>query len=989
MNRVINLKDFEQEPAFFDSLMPFKVKDILLVSSLYDIYNLHEDGQLANLVISEYAELRLSRAPAIKRVDSGQHALEAMQRQQFDLVIVFRSMNDIDPAEFKRRAKLINPVIPVVLLAFHHRELELIRVNEEQENAYDDVFFWSGESKILLTIIKFVEDQRNVGPDTELVGVRVIILVENSVRFYSSFLPLIYTETMQQTSALLSESINSANRLLRMRARPKILLAVNFEEAIALFEKYKKYMLGVISDIQFCKDGKINESAGIELARIIKNELKDLPVLLQSTNDSNAEQAEACNAAFLNKQSPTLLNELSTFINQNFGFGDFIFRLPDGTKLDRARNFREMQKCVSRIDSTSLLYHAERNHFSNWLMARTEFELANRLRPRKVNEFKDPKDLRSYLVQTLKDFRHERQIGIITDFSRDHYDGQAEFLRIGEGSLGGKGRGLAFVNNLINRYPVYNAFPGTRISVPRTAVICTGFFDEFMESNELTKYALGDRSDEEIIEAFSHATVPQDLEEDMMSFLASADYPLAVRSSSLLEDSHYQPFAGIFDTHFLPNNCNSLQGRVDRLLAAVRLIYASVYFRNSRNYIKATGNRAEEEKMAIILQEIVGKNRDGYFYPVLSGMARSYNFYSVGHIKPEEGIAYTALGLGKTIMEGENCLFFSPANPRVLPQFSTTKDYLKNTQREFFAVDMNNPSIFPQKGGEVGLVKLKVADAEKQGALKYVGSTYSADNDRIYPGIGRKGARLVTFDPILKTKLMPLDEILQYLLQLGSKAMNVPVEMEFAAELSSDARKPHEFRFLQIRPMMVDTAFEDISVQDCDKERLFCKSNQALSNGRIKTIRDIVFVKPENFERVNMAHMAQQVGEYNKRFKSKGTPYLLLGPGRWGTSDRWLGIPVKWDQISSARVIVEANYGDFVVEPSFGTHFFQNLITFQTGYLTVNSNTGYETLDWDWLSSLEPVSEVGFVRHVRLDEPLDIQIDGRSGEAVILKPEGL
>jgi CheY-like chemotaxis protein len=987
MNRVIDLKDFEQEPAYFDSLMPFKVKDILLVSSLYDIYNLHEDGQLANLVMSEYAELRLSRAPTIKRVDSGEHALEALAQQHFDLVIVFRSMSDVDPAQFNRRAKKTNPELPVVLLAFHHRELELIREEGAQEKAYDNVFFWSGESKILLTIIKFVEDQRNVGHDTALVGVRVIILVENSVRYYSSFLPLIYTETMQQTSALLSESINSANRLLRMRARPKILLAENFEDAMALFNKYKKFILGVISDIQFSMEGKSNESAGIQLARIIKKELRDLPVLLQSSDDSNLARAQACDAGFLNKRSPTLLNELSTFINQNFGFGDFVFRLPGGTKLDRARNFRELQKCVSRIDAKSLLYHAERNHFSNWLMARTEFNLAARLRPRKVSEFKDPKDLRNYLVQTLKDFRHERQIGVITDFSRDHYDGQAEFLRIGEGSLGGKGRGLAFINNLINRYPVYNAFPGTRISVPRTAVICTGMFDEFMESNGLTEYALGEHTDEEIITTFSRATIPQDLEEDLMSFLASADYPLAVRSSSLLEDSHYQPFAGIFDTHFLPNNYPSLQGRVDRLLAAVRLIYASVYFSNAKNYIDATGNRAEEEKMAIILQQIVGQNREGYFYPVLSGMARSYNFYSVVHIKPEEGIAYTALGLGKTIMEGENCLFFSPANPRVLPQFSTTQDYLKNTQRDFFAVDMNNPEVFPERGGAVGLIKLKAKDAEQHGSLKFVGSTYSADNDRIYPGIGRKGARIITFDPILKSKLFPLDEILQYLLQLGSKAMNVPVEMEFAAELSDDLRTPHEFHFLQIRPMLVDTAFEDISVHDGNKAQVFCKSAQALSNGRIKNIRDIVFVKPENFERVNMAHMAQQVGQYNKQFKDQAAPYLLLGPGRWGTSDRWLGIPVRWDHISAAQVIVEANYGDFVVEPSFGTHFFQNLITFQKGYLTVNDNTSYDVMDWAWLSSLETVSETEHVRHVRAPQPLDIQIDGRNGQAVIFKPE--
>jgi hypothetical protein len=619
-------------------------------------------------------------------------------------------------------------------------------------------------------------------------------------------------------------------------------------------------------------------------------------------------------------------------------------------------------------------------------MARTEFDLASRLRPRQVSDFEDPEGLRAHLVETLHAFRRERQIGVVTDFSRDVFEGQAEFLRIGEGSLGGKGRGLAFINNLVNRFPVYNAFSGTRISVPRCAVLCTGAFDSFMEENELTAFALGDHSDEEIAKTFSRAKIPREVEEDLTAFLNYVDYPLAVRSSSLLEDSHYQPFAGIFETHFLPNNHTSLDARVDRLLAAIKFIYASVYFKNSRNYTEATGNRTEEEKMAVILQKIVGKNRDGYFYPVLSGVARSYNFYSVGRIKPEEGIAYTALGLGKTIMEGENCLFFSPANPQFLPQFSMPQDYLKNTQKVIFAVNMNNPSVFPEAGGDSGLVKLDITDAEAHDVLRYVGSTYSADNDRIYSGTGRKGARIITFDPILKSKIFPLDRILQYLLQLGSRAMNGPVEMEFAAELASDSDRLSEFRVLQIRPMVAGTSCEVISLRDDDERDVLCRSDQSLSNGCINDIRDIVFVKTENFKRANMVHMASHVGKYNQKFKEQGLPYMLVGPGRWGTSDQWLGIPTKWDQISAARVIVETDYGDFVVDPSFGTHFFQNLITFQIGYLTINSSSNYNLFDWDWLNAQAPQSETEYVRHVRLDQPLNIRIDGRKGRAVVFKP---
>ena len=985
MNPIAELETFEYESARFDSLMAFKIQNILLVSSLYDIYNLREDGQLADMLLAEYAEFRLSSAPTITRVDSGSSALEALKESKYELVIVLRTLTDINPSEFSRQAKQLCPDIPVVLMAFHHRELDLVR--DEVAKAFDNIFIWNGESKMLLTIIKLVEDRVNVVADTEQVGVRVIILVENSVRFYSAYLPLMYSEIMRQASALLTESINSATRRVRMRARPKILLAENFEDAVALFRQHKQYLLGVISDIQFPRNGVSDSTAGIELARLMKKESSDLPVLLQSSDQEKAGQAAARDAAFLNKQSPRLLKKLSLFINENFGFGDFVFKLPDGTELARAANFRQLQDCVAGVDIESLVFHAERNHFSNWLIARGEFDLANRLRPRKVSEFDDPAELRTFLLDTLSRFRHDRQRGMVTDFKREIYDGHAEFLRIGEGSLGGKGRGLAFINKLFNNQLVCSAFPGARISVPRTAVICTGVFDEFMANNELTEFALEEHSDEEIVAAFTNATLPQEVEEDLRAFLAVADYPLAVRSSSLLEDSYYQPFAGIFDTHFLPNNQSTPGGRLQRLLAAIKLIYASVYFRNAKNYTLATGNRTEEEKMAVILQKIVGKERDGYYYPVFSGMARSYNFYSVGHIKPEEGIAYTALGLGKTIMEGDNCLFFSPANPQVLPQFSKPQDYLKNSQRDFFAVDMTNPSVFPEVGGEVGLARLNLKHAEKHGVLKYLGSTYSADNDRIYTGIGRKGARIVTFAPILKANLFPLGEILQYFLDLGSRAMNVPVEVEFAAEMNPEPDVPNEFRLLQIRPMKVATSFEDVSVYEADDDKVVARSDQALSNGRITDIRDIVYVKNDNFHRENMVHMADQVGEYNQHFKDRNLPYMLVGPGRWGTTDRWLGVPTKWDQISSARVIVEADYGDFVVEPSFGTHFFQNLITFAVAYLTINSSSGYCSFDWDWLNALEPVSETEFIRHVRLKEPLEVLVDGRIGKAVVLAGE--
>ncbi|MBT8039245.1 MAG: histidine kinase, partial [Gammaproteobacteria bacterium] len=605
MSSIAELETFEHESTRFDSLMTFKIQNILLVSSLYDIYNLREDGQLTNMLLSEYAEFRLSSAPGMTRVDSGSSALEALEKKDFELVIVLRTLSDIEPDEFSRRAKALCPDIPVVLLAFHQRELEQAR--DQVRIGYDNVFIWRGDSKMLLTIIKLVEDRVNAEPDTASVGVRVIILVENSVRFYSSYLPLMYSEIMRQASALLRESINSSARRVRMRARPKILLAENFEDALQLFQRYRENLLGVISDIQFPRAGQSDSRAGIELARLMKREISDLPVLLQSSDESKAKDASDIDASFLNKRSPRLLRRLSRFINENFGFGDFVFKLPDGTELDRAANFRQLQGCVARVDIESLLYHAESNHFSNWLIARGEFDLARRLRPRRVEDFDEPEALRAYLIDSLGQFRHDRQAGMVTEFNRTTYDGHAEFLRIGNGSLGGKGRGLAFINRLFNNQLVCSAFPGTRISVPRTAVIATGVFDNFMAKNELTEFALDEHNDDEIIAAFMNATVPSELEQDLKAFLKVADYPLAVRSSSLLEDSYYQPFAGIFDTHFLPNNHASLEGRLQRLLAAIKLIYASVYFRNAKNYTSATGNRTEEEKMAVILQKIVGQ----------------------------------------------------------------------------------------------------------------------------------------------------------------------------------------------------------------------------------------------------------------------------------------------------------------------------------------------------------------------------------------------
>lgn len=981
-----DLKDYESGAARFDNLMPYKVQSILLISSLYDSYILREDGHLTQLVMSEYAEFNLSNAPSIKRVSAGEDALGLLKTTSFDLVIIFRWLEDIDMAAFTKKARKICPNLPITLLAFHARELELMR-SKGHYTAVDKAFIWTGQGNIFLSIIKYIEDKRNAEFDTNLVGVRVIILIEDSVRFYSAYLPLIYTEIMGQTQNLLGEGLNMANRMLRMRARPKILLAENYEDAWELFQKYKRYLLGIVSDVNFWRDGKKDPEAGIEFIRNAKKEIEDIPVLLQSSDPKNSWQAEKVHSGFICKNSMTLLNELSEFIRNNFGFGDFVFRSLAGEELCRAGDFRSMEKCLKNVSEESIEYHARRNHFSNWLMARTEFGLASRLRPKKVSEFDNINDLRRYLIKTFREFRRQRQLGVVTDFTRHHFDDQTEFVRIGAGSLGGKGRGLAFINSLLKRYNVYNFFEGARVSVPTSAIIATDVYDDFIEKNNLLEFALGDRPDAEIVSRFTSAELPRPVLRDLRSFLSVADYPLAVRSSSLLEDSHYQPFAGIFETHMLPNSFASKQGRLVRLATAIKLIFASIFFRESKNYIEATDNRVEEEKMAVILQKVAGVNHAGNFYPTVSGIGRSYNFYSIGNIKPDEGIAYVALGLGKTVVEGENCIYFSPSNPRVLPQFSSTKDYFKNSQTDFFAIDMTNPGVFPAPGGDMGLVKIPVKVAETDGTMNFIGSTYSHENDRIYSGAGRKGVKLVTFDPILKNGIFPLAEIIRFLLSMGASAMNCPVEIEFAANLyPSTANKKNEFHFLQIRPMAVAVEDADFSFKSLDADKVFCKSNQSLSNGRIDSIRDLVFVRRDNFDRAKMPQMADEVGRLNQKFKDSGLQYMLIGPGRWGTADRWLGVPVKWRQISNARVLIEAVYGDFIVTPSFGTHFFQNIISFNIGYLTVDDNRRNSYLDWDWLESLPAAEETEYVRHVRLEKPLDVLIDGRKGRAVALKP---
>lgn len=979
-----DVERFESKFLKFDSLMQFRVKRILLVSSLYDSFVLEEDGQLTDLIYSEYLELNLTVTPHVKRATNAEEALQILKSQRIDLVVIFKRVADIDVVAFGQTVKQIKPHMPVVLLAYNKQDLDVMS-EPGFSTAIDWVFMWTGDVRLFLSIIKLVEDRLNIDHDTELVGVRVIVLVEDSVKYYSSFLPLLYTEIMQQTQNLMAQGINLTDKLLRMRARPKILLARTYEEAWQLLDKYRNYLLGLISDFRFPKDGRLDDEAGLKLVRQIKAEIEDLPIVMQSSDSANAKVARANGAGFVSKRSPTLNLDLHQFVMEYFGFGDFVFKLPNGKPIAVASDFVSMEKCLEEVEASSLIYHGSRNHFSNWLMARTEFDLAARLRPRKVSEFKDTAALRKYLIDTFRQFRHEKQLGVISDFSRRQFDLQSDFVRIGGGSLGGKGRGLAFINALLNKNQIYNRFEGVRIGVPLSVIIATDVFDTFIEKNDLLASALGNHSDDEIAKLFLKAKLPKPVVSDLQAFLDIVKYPLAVRSSSMLEDSHLQPFAGVYDTHMLVNSHANRKVRLQQLETAIKIIYASTFFQRAKHYHESVGNRVEDDKMAVIIQRAVGSNYGNYFYPSFAGVALSYNFYSIDDVKPEDGIVYVALGLGKTIVEGMDCLRFSPSYPEKLPQFSTIEDMLNNSQKDFFAIDMRDPGVFPEPGGEKGLIKLPASQAEKDGTLFPLCSTYSADNDRVYTGSSRPGVRIITFAPILKSSLFPLADIVKFLLQLGSQGLNCPIEIEFAVNLNPAPGKSKEFAFLQIRPMLKDLHFETVSLDGISASQIIGRSERALGNMREDSIRDVILVSPATFDRSKTVEIADQIGKFNDNFRGNGRSYLLIGPGRWGTRERWLGIPVAWHQISKAKVIVEAAYGDFCPDPSFGTHFFHNLTTLHVGYLTVNPSAKNGFIDWEWLMNQPVVQTSKYLRHISLPEPIEIRIDGRTGKGVIIK----
>ncbi len=812
---------------------------------------------------------------------------------------------------------------------------------------------------------------------------QVIVVVEDNVRYYSSFLPVIYTELLHHSHRLISEGVNLSHKIMRMRARPKILLCGTFEEAWGYYAEYEKDILGIISDVEYPRGGALDKEAGVELARRIKQRQPDVAIMLHSSRPENAAKAAGVGAAFLLKGSPTLLNDLRRFMVESLSFGDFVFRLPDGTEVDRARDLKALEEKLQTVPAESIAYHGERNHFSNWLKARTEFALADMLRPRKISDFPTQEDLRRTLIESIADYRRERSRDVVADFNRHAFDASVGFSRIGGGSLGGKARGLAFARLLLDRCRVNEAFPGVEIGVPQAVVLGTSVFDLFLDRNGLRDFAINEPDDAKILQRFLEARFPEEVRRDLAAFLKAVRYPIAVRSSSLLEDSQYQPFTGVYDTYMLPNNHPDQRVRMRRLTEAIKRVYASTFSSHAKAYLKATPYRLEEEKMAVILQKVVGAARADRFYPDFAGVARSRNFYPIAPQKPEDGIVAVGLGLGRTVVEGGNCLRFCPRYPQNIVQFSSVQDVLKNSQRGFWAVQLKEHGGGPEDFEEkyYGL-----DEAEADGTLAALASTWSPENNAVYDGISRPGARLVSFAGILKHDAFPLAPIVNLLLEIGPWGMGGPVELEFAVNLPRARGERARFSLLQLRPLALSREDEELEVGDVQPGQLLCQSPSVLGNGRIDGVRDLVVVDFHRFDRSSSREAAEAVARFNAALVGAGVPYLLIGVGRWGSTDPWLGIPVAWDQISGARAIVEAGFKDFRVTPSQGTHFFQNLTAFNVGYFTVNPEAGEGFVDWDWLAAQAAVEERSVVRHLRLEAPLLVQMNGKRNEGWIFKP---
>ncbi|RJQ56679.1 MAG: phosphoenolpyruvate synthase PpsA [Desulfobacteraceae bacterium] len=967
--------------VFFE-LMARRVSEILLVSSPYDAFILEEDGRLAERIIHEYSGLNLTRPPRLTWKSSAGDALDELAQKKYDLVLTMPRIDDMDPYAFGRTVKKTYPELPIFLLTHYAGQLLPHRPLHDS-SPIERTFVWLGNTDLLLALIKNVEDRMNVAHDTRRALVRVIIVIEDSAFYRSSILPLLYKEIVLQTQAVMEESLNEAHRILRMRARPKILLAETYEEALGLYREYRPFALSVLSDVRFPFNGRMDDEAGFRLLSMIKEETPDLPLLVFSSEESNRMKANRIPAAFIHKNNPALHTEIRNFFKDYLGFGDFVFRMPDGTEVGRAQNLLAMERVLPTLPEESIYYHAAHDDFSTWLMARSEIQLASRLRPIKASDFSSRKAAIEYLIRYIKKMRRDRQRGVVVDFVAEEFDPETGFVKVGKGSLGGKARGLAFVWELLKQNPELDKkYPEIRITIPPLMVVATDGFDEFVAENDLKRFASSDHTDREIEEAFLAGRFPDRLKQVFDVFLEEIAYPLAVRSSSLFEDALYYPCAGVYHTYMLPNNHPDPAVRREQLIQAVKLVYASTYLETPKFFASRTGLRIEEEKMGVIVQRLTGNAYGGVFYPSVSGVAQSYNFYPISFMKPADGIAHIALGLGKTVVEGESAIRFCPKHPQRIPQFSTPEEILANAQRFFYALKLRDGQNHRPFSPKCTLVQMEIDTARDHPPVQRLTSAYFPEDQRIRDSFQNDGYPVLTYSGLLKYRQWPLPEILSDMLVLGRRGLGCPAEIEFALDLPKGPGVEAEFALLQLRPMAMSRIGGEIEILRDDIASAVCFSQNAMGSGLYEDISDILFVRPDAFDPARTVEMAEEIRKINGRLIQQGRKYLLIGPGRWGSADRWLGIPVRWRDIAGVGAIIETSVQNLKADPSQGSHFFHNIVSVGIPYITVREDEeGF--IDWQWLQSLPIEQETGFIRHVRLQRPLIVKIDGRNSQAVI------
>ena len=984
MSGIPNLKDLVFRDTSFANLMNKRIYNVLLIATKYDAFMLEDDGRVDEQIFNEYTSLSLRYPPRFTQVTTEEEALAELKDRNFELIICMPNMDNRDIFAAAKEIKIHYPHIPIVVLTPFSKEVSK-RVANEDLSAIDYVFSWLGNSELLLAIIKLIEDKMNAPDDTKSVGVQIILLVEDSIRFYSSALPHLYKFVLEQSKEFAKEALNDHQQTLRMRGRPKIKLARTFEEAVRIFDQYKDNILGIISDMSFMHDGVKDQYAGYKFGQYVRKTGLIIPFVLESSESKNVIYAKELKASFIDKNSKSYPQDLKKKIMQRFGFGDFVILNPQTKEeIMRIHDLKDLQKKVFLIPDDSLVYHLSRNHFSRFFYSRAMFPPAEILKHVDVSDYKNMDEARQLIFNLIVEYRKMKNSGVVAIYQKERFDEYSNFARIGDGSLGGKGRGLAFIGAMIKRYPKLEQ-ENFGVKIPKTVVLCTDIFDEFMETNELYPLALSNTEDETILKYFLRASLPSRLIEDLMAFFDVIKGPIAIRSSSLLEDSHYQPFAGIYSTYMIPK----LEDKYEmlRILSdAIKAVYASVFYRDSKAYMTATSNLIDQEKMAVVLQEVIGNRYNDHFYPTISGVARSLNFYPIGNEKAEDGIANIALGLGKYIVDGGLTLRFSPCHPHNILQMSTMDFALRETQTRYYALDLKNMTENFSVDDSFNLLRLNLKDAENEGSLKYIASTFDPYDQIIRDGFYPGGRKIISFVNILQHEVFPLASTLDHILKIGQKEMGRPIEIEFAVNINPEDQTKATFYLLQIRPIVDNKEIMNEDLTLIKPEETIISSSNVLGHGIISDIKDIVYVKTENFNSSNNQLIAYDIEKLNRQFIEKDESYVLIGPGRWGSSDPWLGIPVKWPHISNAKVIVECGLENYRVDPSQGTHFFQNLTSFGVGYFTINPFKKEGWLDGNYLNALPAVNETSYLRHIRLEEPAIIKMDGKHSVGVVMKP---